>query len=247
MGKYIMRLDDACERRNIENWDRIESLLDEYGIKPLVGVIPCCHDQAMEKYPEDVNFWERCHAWHDKGWTVAMHGYNHVYTTQNGGINPVNKRSEFAGVPYEIQKEKICQGVLLMKEHGINPQVFFAPSHTFDCNTIRALKTASNIRIISDTVATDAYYADGFTFIPQQSGKVRALPFKITTFCYHPNDMSETSFQQLETFLKRYSGNFIRFPMQKTDRKRSLIDQLLSVLYLSKHFLKRKYGLLIRK
>ena len=24
---YFMRLDDACERRNIENWNRIEAIL----------------------------------------------------------------------------------------------------------------------------------------------------------------------------------------------------------------------------
>lgn len=38
MSKYIMRLDDACEKRNIKCWDRIEKILDNYGIKPLVGV-----------------------------------------------------------------------------------------------------------------------------------------------------------------------------------------------------------------
>lgn len=44
MAKYILRLDDACEKRDIEKWDLMEQLLDQYNIKPLVGIIPHCED-----------------------------------------------------------------------------------------------------------------------------------------------------------------------------------------------------------
>ena len=40
MSKYIMRLDDAAEKMDIEKWSRMEKLLDKHSIKPLVGVIP---------------------------------------------------------------------------------------------------------------------------------------------------------------------------------------------------------------
>lgn len=40
MTSYLMRLDDACEKRNMEAWDRIEQLLDQYSVKPLVGRDP---------------------------------------------------------------------------------------------------------------------------------------------------------------------------------------------------------------
>lgn len=63
MSKYIIRLDDACEKRNIENLDRMENLLDSYGVNPLVGVLPDCQDSMMEKYPTDRDFWNRVHAW----------------------------------------------------------------------------------------------------------------------------------------------------------------------------------------
>ena len=42
-----MRLDDACEKWNKSNWIRMEILLDHYGIKPLVGIIPHCEDEMM--------------------------------------------------------------------------------------------------------------------------------------------------------------------------------------------------------
>lgn len=63
MSKYIIRLDDACEKRNIANWDRMEKLLDSYGVKPLVGVIPDCQDPMMEQYPTDLDFWNRVYSW----------------------------------------------------------------------------------------------------------------------------------------------------------------------------------------
>ena len=90
MSKYIMRLDDASEKRNIKCWDRIEKILDNYGIKPLVGVIPHCEDSMMDAYPIDDRFKTRIKNWADKDWIIALHGYNHVYSSKSGGINPVN-------------------------------------------------------------------------------------------------------------------------------------------------------------
>lgn len=45
-------------------------------------------------------------------------------------------------------------GVAVMREYGINLKYFSALSHTFDENTLVALQEESDIRIISDTIAT---------------------------------------------------------------------------------------------
>lgn len=132
MAKYILRLDDASEQMDIEQWKRMEELLDKYSIKPLVGIIPCCEDISMSKYKVDPLFWKKVKNWTDEGWIIAMHGYNHVYSTSCGDLNPVNKRSEFAGEPLFVQKEKIKRAVQVFEKHGFKPKVFFAPSHTFD-------------------------------------------------------------------------------------------------------------------
>ncbi len=232
---FILRLDDACERRDMEKWNRIEVLLDKYCIKPLVGVIPHCEDLTMDKYTVDTKFVDRVICWREKGWTIAMHGYNHLYLTNCGGINPVNQRSEFAGVPLEEQRVRIRNGVEVMRSYGFDPKVFFAPSHTFDENTLIALKEESNIRIISDTIANKPYYKYDFTFVPQQSGKVRLLPFKVVTFCYHPNEMVDSDFIALEDFIIKHRKKFIRFPLEIKKRKMGLYDLILRKLY----FLKR--------
>ena len=232
MSKYILRLDDACEKMDIEKWDRMEKLLDQYNIKPLVGIIPHCEDPIMDRYPVNINFWLKVQNWLNKDWSIALHGYNHVYSTECGGINPVNKRSEFAGEALEVQKEKIRKGVSIMREHGINPKIFFAPSHTFDENTLIALREESDINVISDTIANDVYYDKGFYFVPQQSGRVRNLPFKIVTFCYHPNVMEEKDFKILNKFLDKHRGKFINF-IFRFDRKKqmSIYDKFLMRLY----------------
>lgn len=232
MSQYILRLDDASQYRNIDNWNRIEKLLVEYDIKPLVGVIPDNQDSSFDIYPFDIEFWNIVERWINNGWTIAMHGYNHVYITNDGGLNPVNLRSEFAGLPLLEQETKIEKGIRIMYEHNIFPKVFFAPFHTFDKNTLIALKNKSDINIISDTIANNIYFENGFFFVPQQSGKVRRLCFKVVTFCYHPNTMQEKDFLILENFIIKYKNKFIDFNnLQLKKRKLNLYDKFLKKLY----------------
>ena len=175
--RYIIRLDDAAERMDLTKWNRVEAILDEFHIKPLVGVIPLCKDPEMQKYDRDVLFWDKVKSWNDKGWEIAVHGYEHLYHTEDGGLNPVQKRSEFAGLSLETQREKIKNAYKIFRDHELNPKVFFAPSHTFDKNTLRAIKAESDIRIISDTVSDNRYDKFGMTFVPVQTGKGRQLPY----------------------------------------------------------------------
>ena len=236
MSQYILRLDDASDYMDTKKWQRMEKLLERYGVKPLVGIIPDNQDPSLvESYQQDPAFWTKVERWKDKGWELALHGCYHKYITEEGGMNPVNKRSEFAGVPLEQQCQMIRHGVETLKQHGIFPHVFFAPSHTFDENTLAALKAESEIRIISDTVANDVYYQDGFYFIPQQSGHVRKLPFRVVTFCYHPNVMEDADFAALEAFLKGNGQCFasvLDLAMKK--RAKSTLDWMLRKIYFAK-------------
>ena len=234
---YVLRLDDAAENMNLANWQRMEQLLEKYNIKPIYGIIPNNMDEDLLKYDKIDDFWEEMKRWKNKGWIPALHGYNHVFETNVGGINPVNNRSEFAGVPLEIQREKIRKGLRILLDNGIEPNIFFAPAHTFDLNTLEALRLESDIRIISDTVANDIYFDNGFYFIPQQSGRCRKLPFKVTTFCYHPNIMGENDFEILENFLNKYNDQFYKDITLMLKRKSiKLKDKILKKIY----FLRRK-------
>ena len=164
-----------------------------------------------------------------------MHGYEHQYCTDCAGINPLHNRSEFAGLSLEEQRFKIREGIRLLSEHNVFPTVFFAPGHTFDENTLEAIRKESNIRIISDTIATDVYFHNGFWFIPQQSGACRKLPFKVVTFCYHPNNMSNKDFDNLRLFINKNRELFMSamdldFAKQ---RKMNAVDRLTRKVYYS--------------
>lgn len=236
-AKYLIRLDDACPNMKRSNWQRMESMLDRYGIKPLVGIIPANADENLMIDPVDPDIWGTVKKWVDKGWSIAMHGYNHLHTSTDSGINPLWPRSEFAGLPLEEQKMKIGEGLKIFQSHGVTPRYFFAPSHTFDLNTLRALKESSEIRIISDTIACRPYRDGDFVFIPQFGGRCRNIPLSgVWTFCLHPSMMSEEDFKALERFLSKHASKFLPgfndLNLTPTTLKpKSPLDKLLSRTY----------------
>jgi predicted deacetylase len=237
--KYLVRLDDACPTMDSNKWKKMEAILDKYNIKPMVGIIPDNNDSALEIVEVDNLFWKKAFRWQKKKWAIALHGYNHVYLTNEGGINPVHKRSEFAGVSLEIQEQKIEKGIKILKENKIDAKYFFAPSHTFDENTIKALRNKSDIRGISDTISVMPYKNDDFIFYPQQFGYFREIKFPgYWTFCLHPNSMGNDDFNVVDLFIEKNIQKFISFDEIEVEKlnRRSLFDKVLSFLY----FLNRK-------
>ena len=238
---YLLRVDDASEHWNKENWQRMHDLCRAYGINPIVAVIPNNEDPKLLKYPYDIGFNEKILNWIEEGWTPAMHGYNHVFVSGFSGMNPVNNRSEFAGIDLAVQKDKISKGIQLLHALEIYPKIFVAPAHTFDKNTLIALKEESDIRIISDTIAKDIYYDDDFYFIPQQSGEVREIKLPTVTFCYHPNNMSEKSFNKLEDFIVKHKNEMISFnDLVMRKRKLNFQDKVLKSAYFMIHSFKKE-------
>lgn len=232
--RYLVRLDDACPTMDKKKWHRIETILDNHAIKPMVGVVPLNEDPELMIDDADENFWKNVLQWEEKGWTIALHGCNHVYATRSGGINPVHKRSEFAGQPLAVQKQKVRIAIEFLNGKKINPESFFAPSHTFDLNTLVALKEESDIRFISDTISFHPYKFNDFYFIPQQFGRFRNIKIPgYWTFCFHPNDMGDASILSFEHFIKSNQTKFISFHSKeiKFNEKISLIDKLYRRAY----------------
>ena len=75
-SKYIIRLDDACETMNLKKWKKIESILDELKIKPIVAVIPSNKDETLYLDQKISNFWELIFSWQKKGWEIARMAMN---------------------------------------------------------------------------------------------------------------------------------------------------------------------------
>ena len=239
MVKYLIRLDDACPTMNRKKWERIEEILDVYSVRPMVGVIPANKDPNQQIDNVDYNFWDKVKRWEKKGWTIALHGYDHCFISNKGmaGLNPLWARSEFAGVSLELQKEKICKGVAEFRINGIEPKYFFAPAHTYDENTLIALREESNIRIISDTIATKPYRFADFVIIPQLGG--HCMEMKLSgywTFCLHPSSMTEIDFLSVERFLHNNRGKMISFDDLELInlQDKDFMSKLISWLYFTK-------------
>lgn len=232
-NKYLIRLDDACPTMDGIKWQRMFDILDRYGVRPMVGIIPHNEDVQQQIDTADSEFWNKAKLWQQKGYAIALHGYNHCYISNKGleGLNPLWSRSEFAGVPLEVQRQKIRDGYEILKRHGITPKYFFAPSHTFDENTLKVLKECTDIRIISDTIATNPYRKGDFIFFPQLGCRCIEMKLKgIWTFCLHPSAMNDEQFVIVESFLRIHREEFIGFDEIDTQnvKDKDLLSRMLS-------------------
>lgn len=173
-SKILIRFDDICPTMNWEQWNKAKSMLDKFGAKALLGVVPDCQDPDLMIDEPRVDFWEYIKDLQSQGFTIAMHGYQHVFSIKANGIVTRNKISEFAGLPYKEQLAKIIKGKSIFKDHGIDTDVFFAPAHSYDDNTLRALKECG-FNYVSDGLSSCPYKRQGITMIPCRSGGIPNL------------------------------------------------------------------------
>lgn len=167
-----VRFDDICPTMDWAQFSRAENLMEEYGIKPLIGIIPNNQDEDQKINEPNPKFWEKMRQLQKKGYTVALHGYTHVYNQESPQtIVAGHKHSEFAGNAYEWQYEAINKGKKILNANGIETDVFFAPAHTYDKNTLRAL-SANGFRFISDGLSTMPYVEENVCCIPCRSNGI---------------------------------------------------------------------------
>ena len=61
-----------------DRWLQVEKILDLHQIKPIVAVIPDNADSSFFIDPPDPDFWPNVQKWQNKGWAIALHGYQHL-------------------------------------------------------------------------------------------------------------------------------------------------------------------------
>lgn len=209
-AKYIIRLDDACPTFTLAKWQRFFDIFDRYGIKPIIAVIPKNRDPKLikENRPE-AEFWQMVKFWQNSGWCIALHGYDHVYINDKSGINGITPHSEFVGLSLEEQRKRIAEGIKIFEENDIKkPDVFVAPSHSLDFNTLEALKD-NQISIISDGLYIHPYKFRGLKWVPCQLWWPQEKKAGVWTICYHPETATEVAVKQLEDFIAKNTGSFI--------------------------------------
>ena len=198
----LIRFDDIAPNMNWNMMDKCQELLNEFKIKPVLGVIPKNEDNDLLKYPVRQDFWETVKKWDNEGWAIAMHGYNHVYDKETRKKDYFNYggSSEFFGHSIEDQENKLKAGLKIFKENNIKIDTFFAPNHTYDLNTFNALKSVGIFRVI-DGYGILPYTKNEIKFVPQLFYKLYSLPFGIQSTQIHLNYWSESDFNVFKDFI----------------------------------------------
>ena len=185
MKRILLRIDDICTTMDFNQFQKAMELMDKYGVKPLLGVIPDCKDPELQIEQAHADFWGFVKNLQDKGYTIAMHGFIHVFDNHARGIVVKRWDSEFAGHPYEIQLDKIRKGKEILESNGIYTDIFFAPGHSYDENTLKALSVCG-FKYMSDGLSAKPYNWHGITCIPARSAGMPRLTFGTThTAVFH--------------------------------------------------------------
>ena len=206
----LIRFDDIAPNMSWEMMDKCQELLNYYDLKPVMGVIPDNQDNEILKYPKRENFWETVKKWELNNWSIAMHGYNHLYDKETNKKDFFNYggRSEFFGHSYEDQLSKIKKGLEIFEKNNIQIDTFFAPNHTYDRNTFKALKNSGILKII-DGYGLMPYSFNGIKFVPQLFYKLHILPFGIQSTQIHINYWSDKDFINFKKFIEKHHKKVI--------------------------------------
>lgn len=227
-GRLLLRFDDICPTMNWNVWGEVERVLIEADVKPLLAIVPDNRDPALEHSPARADFWDAAREWQARGWTLAVHGYQHRYETGSSGTMRINAKSEFAGLPAGEQARKIGLALEIFRRERIEPRVWIAPGHSFDAATLSTL-SAAGLQSISDGFGLLPYRDDAGRFwVPQQLWHMRKMPVGVWTVCLHHNSWSDAAVRRFRADVARHRGRITSFD-ELSDlycgRKRSLADR----------------------
>jgi predicted deacetylase len=206
-AQYLLRFDDLCPTMPQERWQRFLPLIEEFRLRPILGVIPANADPELAASPPDPEFWTKMHTLQAAGAEIALHGYRHLCKSNGRTLVGATRRSEFAGVPETTQRARISAGLEILRSHGLDPRMFVAPRHGFDVHTLRALN-AEGIELLSDGFARIPFRRGGLTWIPQQLCAPKEKSSGLWTICIHPATASDREVQELRGFLRRHAVQF---------------------------------------
>jgi predicted deacetylase len=207
IAQYLLRIDDLCPTVSAGSWAQLQSLIDEFNLKPILAVVPDNQDPELKVSPPDPGFWEQMRALEATGAAIGLHGYRHLCINRGRSLVDLHRTSEFAGVPAATQRAWIAEGLRILRGHGLNPILWVAPRHGFDAETLRAL-LGEGITILSDGFSRLPFLRRGITWIPQQLWAPQEKASGLWTICVHPNTAGDAQIAELRAFLAVHAMQF---------------------------------------
>jgi hypothetical protein len=206
-AQYLLRFDDLCPTLDPVHWQRFLALIEEFHLRPILAIVPDNQDRKLRVAPENPFFWEQMRKFEAAGATIALHGYRHLCTSHGKSLLALHRRSEFAGVPEELQANWIRAGLDILRGHGLHPRLWVAPRHGFDRTTLRVLHQLG-IRLLSDGLTRKPFNLGGITWIPQQLWEPVEKSNGLWTICIHSNTASLGAVERLRSFLCTHIAQF---------------------------------------
>ncbi len=206
-AQYLLRCDDLCPTVSSARWQSLAGLIREFGLRPILAVVPENRDAELEQSPADPGFWAGMREMETAGAAIALHGYRHLCASQERSLIGLTRASEFAGVDEATQRLWIREGLRILRAHGLHPRLWVAPRHGFDRNTLRALR-AEGIELVSDGLAREPFVREGMTWIPQQLWGPVEKTKGLWTIAIHPNTARDEDLAALREFICAHAAQF---------------------------------------
>lgn len=241
-ASYIVRFDDVCPTMNWEIWERLEPALQRHHIKPILAVVPDNRDPNLAVGPPRADFWSRVRNWQAAGWTIGLHGHQHVYSTEDAGLVGINAFSEFAGLTEDAQRAKLRRALSIFEREGVRADAWVAPAHSFDAVTVKLLLEAG-VTVISDGFYCRPVRYLGALWIPQQFWHFRPAPAGLWTVCYHHNQFDEAAIARFTSDMAMYADRIVGMPAAGAlgnVAEHSILDRAFSSLWVTALRLKRR-------
>jgi predicted deacetylase len=224
-AQYLLRFDDICPTMNWVIWARIEKVLRQHNIRPILGIVPDNRDPGLVIGEAQADFWQRVRDWQSLGWGIALHGYQHVYESQCSGLLGINRFSEFAGLPERKQRDKLSRAIAIVRQQGVQIDIWIAPGHSFDPTTVRLL-LEFGINLISDGFYLRPVTRLNATWIPQQLWRLKLMPFGLWTVCYHHNSFTDVDLERFELQAHRFASKVVSIHQILRERRISDVGLL---------------------
>jgi len=225
---------------NWKIWERVESLLFKFQIKPIIAVVPDNQDPGLIIDPPRDDFWDLIRYYQSLGWSIGLHGNHHRWNVQWIGL-VINRCSEFAGLPCDLQLKYLESAVKIFASHGIVPDLWIAPKNSFDETTVHLLSKVG-IKVISYGYYFRPVKRLGVIWIPQQMFRFSNRPFGLWTICYHHNEFTELDIARFATDIERYRNRImgLREALEKYIPIDEIwVDRLFSWCYINSDRFKR--------
>lgn len=207
-ARYLLRFDDLCPTMDHARGKIFFDLIEKYDLAPILAVVPDNRDPGLECSPADPQFWAKMRLLESRGASIALHGLHHQALQHGRSLVPLHRETEFAGASFEQQQQWIHRGLEILRKNQLKPNLWVAPRHGFDRQTLHALD-AEGVQILSDGFARRPFLRGGLTWIPQQLWAPVEKRAGLWTICMHPNTVTDAQVNDLERFLYRHAEQFL--------------------------------------